>query len=284
MRKFLASAVICAMAFSFAGCGDDKPKSLVSMSKEVDLMNGANTKAIGKVSITEANSKDVTDAELLKWYDYAENNVGDKGKKYNYAIILYKDKPLHGVICTPNGVLQKDVTFEKQKNGNYMIDKDGVSLLKNKKGELAPMEKVLEEFEKNVVKKSAEAGEYKEIKLDYKLSSINQGKVKITITTNLPDGFELSTSLYKNDETAGVTGFRAIKNGKIEADIVGLQGKPIKPGRYELNIASAIPRFTKNEKIIKLFGEKGEKFPESDFVKSSALGRSITLEKNVDIN
>lgn len=281
MKKILACALICAMALSFSGCGDDKPKSIVSLAKETDLMNGANTKAIGKVSITEANSKDVSDEELLKWYEYAENNVGNKGKKYNYAIILYKDKPLYGVIY--NGVLQKDVKFEKQKNGSYMIDKEGVSLLKNKQGVLAPMEDVLKEFEKDVVKKSPEAGQYKEIKLDYKLAPINQGKVKISIATNLPDDFNLSISLYQNDSTVGVTGFRPVKNGKLEADIVGLQGAAIKPGRYELSIASAIPRFTKNEKIIKLFGEKGEKFPEADFIKSSALGRSISLEKNIDI-
>ena len=117
------------------GCG--APKTLSEQAKEVDLMNGANTKAIGKVSIVEVKSSEVTDQALLEWYHFAEANVGSKGKKYNYAIILFKDKPMNGVMF--NGVLQTEVKFEKQKNGSYMMNNQGKMMIE-KDGKLVPFD------------------------------------------------------------------------------------------------------------------------------------------------
>ena len=121
-----------------SGCGSSSSaKTLSEQAKEVDLMNGANTKAIGKVSIVEIDSSKVTNDALLEWTHFAEANVGSKGKKYNYAIILFKDKPLHGVMY--NGILQTEVIFEKQKNGSYMMANQG-KIMVEKEGKLVPLD------------------------------------------------------------------------------------------------------------------------------------------------
>lgn len=121
------------------GCGssNSSTKSLSSQAKEVDLMNGNNTKVIGKFSIVEIDSSKITDESLIEWYHFAKENVGDKGKKYNYAIILYKDKPNQGIMY--NGILQKDTGLTKEKNGSYHFDSKGIILIE-KDGKLVPFE------------------------------------------------------------------------------------------------------------------------------------------------
>lgn len=95
MRKILAVLLILTSIF-FVGCGggNNQPKSLADKAKEVDLMNGINTKAIGKISIVEVDSKEVTDDALKEWYEnYAMKNVGDSGK--NTIMLLFYIKTNH---------------------------------------------------------------------------------------------------------------------------------------------------------------------------------------------
>lgn len=138
MKKILMILMCALFCICLVGCGgDSNPKALSDMAKEVDLMNGANNAVIGKVSIVEVESDKVTDEALLEWKHFAEDNQGSKGKKYNYSIILFKDKDMQGVMY--NGVLQTEVKFTKEKNGSYMMDNQG-KIMVEKDGKLVPLE------------------------------------------------------------------------------------------------------------------------------------------------
>lgn len=91
-----------------------KEKHIYDKAKVVDMMNGMGTKAIGKVSIIEAQSTDVTQEALEDWYF---NYVKPHEKEFNYCLILYTDKnKKEGVLCSA-GVLTKDTPLEKDKYG-----------------------------------------------------------------------------------------------------------------------------------------------------------------------
>jgi len=91
-----------------------KQKHIYDKAKVVDMMNGMGTKAIGKVSIIEAQSTDVTQEALEDWYF---NYVKPHEKEFNYCLILYTDKnKKEGVLCSA-GVLTKDTPLEKDKYG-----------------------------------------------------------------------------------------------------------------------------------------------------------------------
>lgn len=110
--------------------GEDKKQSvkveqqehIYDNAKIVDLKNGPGTETIGKVSVLKINSSNLTQEALEDWYfNYASKNVGDKGEKWNFAVIVYEDKPNIGTFY--NGVITKDVPIKKNdKDDTYNMD------------------------------------------------------------------------------------------------------------------------------------------------------------------
>ena len=81
-----------------------------------DVMNGSRTEKIGEYSICKVNSEELTLDELTDWYfNYVEKN------DFNYSIILYTDKDDNSGVYAIKGSISKDVTFEKDSNGDYML-------------------------------------------------------------------------------------------------------------------------------------------------------------------
>ena len=109
-------------------------------AKIVDLKNGPGTKTLGKVSVLEINSSDLTQEALEDWYfNYASPNVGDKGEKWNFAVIVYKDKANMGTFY--NGIVTKDVPIEKNKKDDaYSMTGNGVIYVDDGNGHLKKFE------------------------------------------------------------------------------------------------------------------------------------------------
>ena len=88
-----------------------------------DVMNGIRTNKIGEYSIIEISSEEVTDEALADWYfNYVEKN------DFNFCMILYSDKDDNSGVYAANGVVQKDVRFTEDENGDYALrDADATS-------------------------------------------------------------------------------------------------------------------------------------------------------------
>lgn len=97
----------------------------------VPMKNGAGTKVIGKVSVLKISSSEVTDEALEDWFfNYAEKNVR-KGENWNWAVIVYTDKPNTGIFY--NSVLNKDAKLKEEKDGTWsLVGTDAVILVEDK--------------------------------------------------------------------------------------------------------------------------------------------------------
>lgn len=113
--------VIISAIFGNMGGGDesDTPKAethIYDKAQVKDVVNGSRTKKIGEYSIIEIDSKDVTIEALTDWY-FNYVSVND----YNWCMILYTDKKDNSGVYAINGMIQKDVLFEQDKYGDYML-------------------------------------------------------------------------------------------------------------------------------------------------------------------
>ena len=117
-----------------------KQKHIYDDAKSVDMMNGMGTKVIGKVSIIEAESTDVTQEVLEDWYfNYAKPHEKD----FNYFLILYTDKGKSmGVLCN-SALVTKDCPLDKDKHGEtYSQARSGGTIMgPTDDGHLKPLEK-----------------------------------------------------------------------------------------------------------------------------------------------
>ena len=80
------------------------------------VMNGARTEKIGEYSIIKADSKDCTIEALTDWYfNYVKKN------NFNFCMILYSDKTDNFGCYSIPGMVQKDVQFDVDENGDYSV-------------------------------------------------------------------------------------------------------------------------------------------------------------------
>ena len=87
-------------------------------TKVKDLMNGANTKAIGKYSVTEMTSSEFDSLKEVWYFKWAKDKV-DK-HEWNYAVVVFTDKQGYG--ASYNGVVQINCQLTKdRKDGSYSI-------------------------------------------------------------------------------------------------------------------------------------------------------------------
>lgn len=163
--KSVATATLLAMSISFAGCGSDKSAEQPTVKAEkqstakaekqpavktekhiydtaviLNLKNGFGTKVVGKASELRIPSSMLTHEALEDWYfNYAKKNVGDKGEKWNWAMIIYTDKPNMGTIF--NGALIKDTGLQKDEKANiWQVDMKGTMYIENNEGHLVKFE------------------------------------------------------------------------------------------------------------------------------------------------
>lgn len=127
--------IIIALLLSMCGKGDDFKDAEI-----IDIMNGANTKSVGKTSVIKAKSTDVDDDYLLKW-----NKKHVQPNKFNWAVIVYTDKGDDNLgVYAADTLMIKDIRLSRQENGSYrqngntrdtvMYTVDGDKLIKDKIG------------------------------------------------------------------------------------------------------------------------------------------------------
>lgn len=88
-----------------------------------DVINGSRTEKIGEYSIIRVSSTDITEESLTDWYfNYVSKN------NYNWCMILYTDKNENIGVYSISGLVQKDVSFEKDKYGDYMLGDSSKSI------------------------------------------------------------------------------------------------------------------------------------------------------------
>lgn len=127
--------IIIALLLSMCGKGGDFKDAEI-----IDIMNGANTKSVGKTSVIKAKSTDVDDDYLLKW-----NKKHVQPNKFNWAVIVYTDKGDDNLgVYAADTMMLKDIRLSRQENGSYMqngntrdtvmYNVDGDKLIKDKVG------------------------------------------------------------------------------------------------------------------------------------------------------
>lgn len=80
------------------------------------VMNGTRTEKIGEYSIIKANSEDCTVDALTDWYfNYVKKN------NFNFCMILYSDKTDNSGCYSIPGMVQKDIQFDIDENGDYSV-------------------------------------------------------------------------------------------------------------------------------------------------------------------
>ncbi|WP_418745088.1 hypothetical protein [Evtepia gabavorous] len=121
--------IVVALSAIFGNMGDkdeNKPEQVEKVeeveshiydSAQVkDVMNGSRTEKIGEYSIIEISSEEVTDEALTDWYfNYVAKN------DFNWCMILYTDKDDNMGVYAIDTMIQKDVLFEQDEHGDYML-------------------------------------------------------------------------------------------------------------------------------------------------------------------
>jgi hypothetical protein len=113
--------VVLSAIFGNMGSNDEnKPEQAESHiydnAQVKDVMNGSRTEKIGEYSIIEISSEEVTDEALTDWYfNYVAKN------DFNWCMILYTDKDDNSGVYSISGIVQKDVVFTKDENGDYSL-------------------------------------------------------------------------------------------------------------------------------------------------------------------
>lgn len=103
--------IIIALLLSMCGKGDDFKDAEI-----IDIMNGANTKSVGKTSVIKAKSTDVDEDYLLKW-----NKKHVQPNKFNWAVIVYTDKGDDNLgVYAADTMMLKDIRLSRQEDGSYM--------------------------------------------------------------------------------------------------------------------------------------------------------------------
>lgn len=81
-----------------------------------DVMNGFRTEKLGEYSIVYIDSSLVTEENLNDWYfNYVSQN------NFNWCMILYTDKNDNSGVYAIRGMVQKDVLFEEDEYGDYIL-------------------------------------------------------------------------------------------------------------------------------------------------------------------
>ena len=114
MKKFLGLLVFFVLTFCFAGCGSDEKseKHIYDTAKIVDVKSGAGNNILGKASILEIKSTDVTMDALEDWYFNYLKPLEEKNSDFKFAVIVYTDQKNVGVHYS-TGMITKDVGIEK---------------------------------------------------------------------------------------------------------------------------------------------------------------------------
>ena len=119
MKKFLGLLMFFVLTFCFAGCGSDEKSEehIYDTAKIVDVKSGMGKNVLGKASILEIKSTDLTMENLEDWYFNYVKPLAEKDKDFKSAVIVYTDQKNVGVHCS-SGVITKDVGIEKDKNAD----------------------------------------------------------------------------------------------------------------------------------------------------------------------
>lgn len=136
MKKIFATLVLFSMIFSLSGCGSSgneskTEKHIYDNAKIVDVKSGIGNNILGKSSVLEIESKDLTINNLEDWYFNYVKPLAEKDKDFKYATIVYTDQKNVGVHCA-NGVITKDVGIEKDRHA----DTWSMTGIGGKKGEI----------------------------------------------------------------------------------------------------------------------------------------------------
>ncbi len=79
-----------------------------------DVLNGFRTEKIGEYSVIEVDSAQVTKEALTDWYfNYVAIN------DFNWCMILYTDSDNYDGVYAIQGLVEKDISFEKDEYGDY---------------------------------------------------------------------------------------------------------------------------------------------------------------------
>ena len=122
-KKFFYSVALFTIMFSFAGCGDDNKNSqtekhIYDTARIVDVKSGMGNDVLGKASVLEIKSTDLTMENLEDWYFNYVKPLAEKEKEFKSAIIVYTDQKNVGVHCSSSGIITKDVGIEKDTNAD----------------------------------------------------------------------------------------------------------------------------------------------------------------------
>ncbi len=119
MKRLLTSILAFVMVLSITACREGQfkqEKHLYDNAQVKDMMNGFGTKKLGEYSIIEASSDKITLDVLTDWYfNYVSKN------DYNFCIIIYTDRNDNSGVYSTKGLVQKDVIFTKDSNGDYSL-------------------------------------------------------------------------------------------------------------------------------------------------------------------
>lgn len=101
-----------------------KETHIYDNATEKPVMNGSRTDEIGKYSIIEIDSSLATEENLADWYfNYIVNN------DFNWCMILYTDKDNDKGVYAIEGMVEKDVMFNKDEFGDYSLGDSSQSII-----------------------------------------------------------------------------------------------------------------------------------------------------------
>ena len=207
MKIIIAVVAIIALLSMCGKGGGEKVDKDFKNAQIIDLMNGSNTKSVGKTSVIKMKSTDVTDEYLVNW---SKNHLqtGD----YNWGVIVYTDKGDDdlGVYGTGDFILT-DVQLQPKDDGSYaqggstqttmMCKVDGDKLIKEDAGvsaeEEAENKQAISESKENEVDKNKEHN--REITTQTLAQTIIEEKIEKQRMKGFAPSSDFTVAKYSND-------------------------------------------------------------------------------------
>ena len=264
---------------------NNKGTHIYDNAKVVDLKNGMGTATIGKVSVLKIKSSELTQSALEDWYfNYASRNVGDKGEKWNWAVIVYTD--INNLGTFYNGTLIKDVKIKKDsKDDTWALDSDKGQMLAPDKDNkhLISLEKAIEDAEANRKKEqeamiATNSSNDIDVQMSHQIEKISDKKYKVSGTTNLPEKTQLLITL-SSDSYRG-QGKCSVNNSKFE---VVFSGEKLTPSDYDLQITMPIVRVQNNPEVAAKLGGHGE-YLKGEYAVPSSVTNDIVVKYEVEVS
>lgn len=120
-----------------------------------------------------------------------------------------------------------------------------------------------------------------QVKLDFEVKTLPNGKAKIVGTTNLPDNTNLAFEIKAKNTSYTGQDKKVVRAGGFESEEFSNRSNPLEKGDYTVSVTMPLALEQPND-VRRIIGAQGENL-KGDLVKNDHMGATVQLTKEFQI-